>query len=54
MFDAFYSTKPQGMGMGLRISRTIAEEHGGQLSAKRNAAAGSTFSLVLPVRDGVA
>lgn len=49
IFEAFYTTKPQGLGMGLRISRSIVEAHGGRLSAKSDGSSGATFSCLLPV-----
>jgi signal transduction histidine kinase len=52
LFDAFYTSKPQGMGMGLAISRSIIEAHGGRLWAKANAPRGAIFQLVLPIREG--
>ena len=48
VFDAFYTTKDHGMGVGLSISRSIIEAHGGQLWATRNEDAGATFHFTVP------
>ena len=54
IFDAFFTTKPHGTGMGLRISRSIIESHGGRLWAADNSPHGASFYFTLstPVEVG--
>ena len=49
IFDAFVTTKPRGMGLGLAICSAIVERHGGQLLASSNGKNGALFKVVLPV-----
>ena len=49
IFNAFFTTKPHGTGMGLRISRSIIESHGGRLWATDNSPHGASFHLTLPI-----
>jgi signal transduction histidine kinase len=50
IFDAFHTTKPQGTGMGLAITRSIVEAHGGHVWATANQGAGATFHFTLPAK----
>ena len=52
LFAPFFTTKPQGIGMGLRISRSIIDAHGGRLWAEKNEPRGAVFHFVLPVKAG--
>jgi signal transduction histidine kinase len=52
MFQPLYTTKAEGLGMGLAIARSIVEAHGGRLEAVNNPQGGATFHFTLPVRAG--
>ena len=53
LFDAFYTTKPGGMGMGLSICRSIVEAHGGRIWVSRTDGPGATLQFTLPVGESV-
>jgi signal transduction histidine kinase len=52
LFEAFHTNKPDGIGMGLAISRSIVEAHGGRLWATPNAPSGAVFQFTLPLEAG--
>jgi signal transduction histidine kinase len=52
IFEPFYTTKPSGMGMGLSISRSILQNHGGRLWATANDGPGTSFHFTLPKHQG--
>ncbi len=54
IFDPFFTSKPNGLGMGLPISRTIIEAHGGRFWAENNSSGGATFRFTLPIAEEVA
>jgi len=51
MFEPFFTTKARGLGMGLNISRSIIESHGGRISASPNPTGGMRFCFTLPVSN---
>jgi signal transduction histidine kinase len=53
IFEPFYTTKAEGIGMGLNISRSIIEAHGGRLWAVANEGPGSTFYFTLPIDEAM-
>lgn len=51
IFNPFYTTKPNGIGLGLAVCRSIVESHGGRLTVNRNVHGGAAFTFTLPIRE---
>lgn len=51
VFESFFSSKANGMGLGLSLARSISEAHGGRITAENNASGGAIFRLILPVHN---
>lgn len=51
IFNAFYTTKPKGIGLGLAVCRSIVESHGGRLTVARNLHGGASFTFTLPINE---
>jgi signal transduction histidine kinase len=51
LFEPFYTTKPEGLGMGLSIGQTIIKAHGGSMEASNNREGGATFAFTLPAQQ---
>jgi signal transduction histidine kinase len=51
VFDQFFTTKPEGVGMGLSISRSIIESHGGRVRAESSKDGGTSFRFTIPISD---
>jgi two-component system sensor histidine kinase AtoS len=49
MFQPFYSTKPQGTGLGLPLAQQVATEHGGSIQCESRVGDGTIFRIILPV-----
>ena len=49
VFEQFFSTKPEGLGMGLAFARSVVESHGGRIWATNNSDVGATFHVALPI-----
>jgi signal transduction histidine kinase len=54
LFDAFYTTKPSGLGLGLSICRSIIDAHGGRLWATPNSPRGAVFQFTVPTHPDIA